>query len=206
MRHQTMSLPPPEHARVPVAWARHRPAEIDADLDGEASHHPSVEHVPVEEVSAVSDATFAEFYRSCWDQVARGLAATIGDRALAAEATDEAMARAYERWATVGGYDFPTGWVYRVGLNWARSYHRRVARALPLRREGTVELDAVDDPSVRAALLDLPVKLRSVVVCRLFLDWSVDQTAGALHVAPGTVKSRLSRALTILESTLGHLR
>jgi RNA polymerase sigma-70 factor (ECF subfamily) len=172
------------------------------DIDGDDDIH-------VEEIDAPSGATdagFAQFYRSCWEQVARGLAATIGDRSLAAEATDEAMARAYERWATVGGYDFPTGWVYRVGLNWTRSYHRRIARSLPLRREEHAEIGTVDEPAVRTALLDLPVKLRSVVVCRVFLDWSVDETAGALKIAPGTVKSRLSRALTILESTLGHLR
>jgi DNA-directed RNA polymerase specialized sigma24 family protein len=42
------------------------------------------------------------------------------------------------------------------------------------------------------------------VVCRLLLDWSVDETAAALEISPGTVKSRLHRALTILESTLAH--
>jgi RNA polymerase sigma-70 factor (ECF subfamily) len=163
---------------------------------------------PAEEAPAVtgSDAAFAEFYRTSWDQVARGLAATVGDPALAGEATDEAMARAYERWGTVAGYEFPAGWVYRVGLNWARSHHRRISRARPLRREEPTTLGHVAEPSVRAALLELPVKYRSVVVCRLLLDWSVDETATALNIAPGTVKSRLSRALTVLESTLGHMR
>lgn len=164
---------------------------------------PSVEAIPA---VPASDADFDDFYRRSWDVVARGLAATLGDPVLAGEATDEAMARAYERWAAVGGYDFPTGWVYRVGLNWARSHHRRLARVLPLRREEPAALGPVDDPSIRAALLDLPVKFRSVVVCRLLLDWSVDETADALHIAPGTVKSRLSRALTVLGSTLGHMR
>jgi RNA polymerase sigma-70 factor (ECF subfamily) len=175
-----------------------------AGEDGAASPLPP----PVEAIPAVpaSDAAFDDFYRRSWDVIARGLAATLGDPVLAGEATDEAMARAYERWATVGGYDFPTGWVYRVGLNWARSHHRRLARALPLRREEPAALGPIDDPSVRAALLELPVKFRSVVVCRLLLDWSVDETADALHIAPGTVKSRLSRALTVLGTTLGHMR
>lgn len=162
-------------------------------------------------LDGATDARFAAFYRDAWEQVARGLTATLGDRSLAVDATDEAMARAYAHWGKIGGYDFPAGWVYRVGLNWARSYHRRVARALPLRRSEPAQLDGgaiggIADPTVREALLDLDVKHRSVVVCRLLLDWSVDDTAVALDIAPGTVKSRLSRALSILESTLGHLR
>lgn len=196
MRHDTMSLPPPDPAPLRLSWPADAPARPDVRVEpADAAAPPSD-----------PDTTFAAFYRDAWDQVARGLAATIGDRGLATEATDEAMARAYERWATVSRYDFPAGWVYRVGLNWARSHHRRLARALPLRREEPAELGAVADPAVRAALLDLPVKLRAVVVCRLLLDWSVDETADALHIPPGTVKSRLSRALHTLEATLGHLR
>lgn len=196
MRHDTMSLPPPDPAPLRLSW----PA--DAAARPEATIGPA----DVDTASGDADAAFAAFYRDAWDQVARGLAATIGDRALATEATDEAMARAYERWSTVSRYDFPAGWVYRVGLNWARSHHRRLARVLPLRREEPAELGAISDPAIRAALLELPVKLRAVVVCRLLLDWSVDETAGALHIPPGTVKSRLSRALHTLETALGHLR
>ena len=130
----------------------------------------------------------------------------LGDRDLAVDATDEAMARAYPRWATLAAYDNPGAWVYRVGLNWARSHRRRLARRLPW-SQPTDELPApVADPAVRDALLALPLKLRSVVVCRLLLDWSVDDTATALGVRPGTVQSRLHRALRTLNSSLDHLR
>ena len=199
-----MRLPSRSQAQRQPAWPPEPLVTGSTDGNGRApSAGPSMEAIPA---APASDVAFDAFYRRSWEVVARGLAATIGDPVLAAEATDEAMARAYERWATVGGYDFPTGWVYRVGLNWARSHHRRLARALPLRREEPAALGPVDDPAVRAALLELPVKFRSVVVCRLLLDWSVDETADALHIAPGTVKSRLSRALTVLGTTLGHMR
>ena len=49
-------------------------------------------------------------------------------------------------------------------------------------------------------------KHRSVVVCRLFLDWSTEQTAAALDIAPGTVKSRLHRALRSLQPALAPER
>jgi RNA polymerase sigma-70 factor (ECF subfamily) len=116
------------------------------------------------------------------------------------------MARAYARWTTVQTYDNPSGWVYRVALNWARSVHRRAVRKLPLRGRDEVVQPPVPDPAIAKALADLDVRLRAVVVCRCLLDWSVDETAHALGIKPGTVKSRLHRALAILESALGHLR
>lgn len=162
--------------------------------------------IETQPVVFAENSDFASFYSQSWHQVARGLAATLGDQALAGEATDEAMARAYQNWSKISTYEFPAGWAYRVGLNWARSYHRRLARALPLRRAETAELAPVEDPAIRKALLDLDPKHRSVVVCRLLLDWSIEQTAAALEISPGTVKSRQSRAVAILESTLSHLR
>ena len=149
---------------------------------------------------------FGAFYRGSWDGVARALSVALGDADLAIEATDEAMARAYARWAKIRHYDNPAGWVYRVGLNWSRSYHRRLARKLPFRQPEAVEPPPVDDPAVRAALAALPFGQRSVVVCRLLLDWSVAETATALDLRPATVRSRLHRALRTLETSLQHLR
>jgi len=139
--------------------------------------------------------------------VFRALALTLRDRALAAEATDEAMVRAYQRWPQVSGYANPGGWAYRVGLNWARSWQRK------LRRE-VVEHDVdghesagvgvrLPDPEVDAAVGALAVEQRAVLVLRLYLDWSVAEVAAALDLAEGTVKSRLARALDHLRDALG---
>jgi RNA polymerase sigma-70 factor (ECF subfamily) len=64
----------------------------------------------------------------------------------------------------------------------------------------------VGEPAVAAALAELNVDQRAVVVCRFLLDWSVDETAAALGVRPGTVQSRLHRAVHQLQSRLSHLR
>jgi DNA-directed RNA polymerase specialized sigma24 family protein len=146
---------------------------------------------------------FEAFYREAYADIARALTATLGDFDLAQEATDEAMVRAYTRWDKIRAYDNPGGWVYRVGLNWARSARRRVTRALPFHERRVVDPPSTD-PAHFAALRDLDISLRAVVVCRLLLDWSVDQTAAALRLKPGTVKSRLHRAIAQLEQTLGE--
>jgi RNA polymerase sigma-70 factor (ECF subfamily) len=121
------------------------------------------------------------------------------------EATDEAMARAYERWNTVSGYANPEGWVYRTGLNWARSFLRRRKRSRPkdlLLVGPDVSSDRLADTDLARALATLSDDHRAVVVLRFYSDWTVEQTARALDVAPGTIKSRLSRALDLLSKEL----
>jgi RNA polymerase sigma-70 factor (ECF subfamily) len=53
---------------------------------------------------------------------------------------------------------------------------------------------------VNAALARLPAKHRDVVRCRFLLELSEEETAEKLGVRPGTVKSRLSRALDKLRT------
>ena len=149
---------------------------------------------------------FEDFYRSSRDRVARALALTLGDTALGVDAADEAMLRAYQHWGRIAGYDNPAGWVYRVGLNWARSWLRRRRRETFDVYMGSAIEDMTLDVDVERAMARLDVRFRAVVVLRLYLDWSVDDTAAALGVSPGTVKSRLSRALHRLETDLGGER
>jgi RNA polymerase sigma factor (sigma-70 family) len=150
--------------------------------------------------------TFEEFYAEARTGIARAITLALGDRDLAVEATDEAMARAYERWALVSRLDRPEGWVYRVAMNWSISILRRRKRSDHRLYDPGHATITVADPDLHAAIGDLDVKHRSVIVCRHLLGWSVADTARALGVREGTVKSRLSRATRILQSRLDHLR
>jgi RNA polymerase sigma-70 factor (ECF subfamily) len=173
---------------------------IGAPIEADEGPPPSAAYMPDD------GEAFAEFYRADYANIARALGYTLGNVDLGREATDEAMARAYARWDKIRDYDSPAGWVYRVGLNWAYSVRRRMLRSLPFHEHVTSSEPPISDPAIAHALRKLDVKLRAVVVCRLLLDWSVEQTADALHIRPGTVKSRLHRALTNLERSLGHMR
>jgi RNA polymerase sigma factor (sigma-70 family) len=150
--------------------------------------------------------SFDAFYTSARPDIARALALALGDADLATEATDEALARAYERWPTVSRLDRPEGWVYRVAMNWALSILRRRRRGDHRLYDPGADTSAVSDPDVHAALAELDVKHRTVIVCRHLLGWSVADTAAALNVREGTVKSRLHRAHRILQARLHHLR
>jgi RNA polymerase sigma factor (sigma-70 family) len=145
---------------------------------------------------------FAAFYERAAGEVREALVLALGDIELGTEAASEAMARACERWADVSRYDNPAGWAYRVGLNWARSRQRRNR----WRDRGPVPERTVPavphDPELTDALRQLAVDQRAVVVCRYLLDWSSEETAAALDIPVGTVKSRLARALDRLARTL----
>ena len=97
--------------------------------------------------------------------------------------------------------------MYRVAVNWGRSWLRRLRRERdrrPLLTSPAIAEDRVVDVDLEQALELLSRDLRSVVVARFLLDWSVDQTADALGIPPGTVKSRLSRALRQLGREMGE--
>lgn len=147
--------------------------------------------------------TFDTFYANSYHDIARALSITLGDAGWGREAADEAMTRAFDRWDDVAGYANPAGWVYRVGLNWARSWHRKLNRRLPWTNE-MVSLPQTHDTSLDEALSELDVKYRAVVVCRYLLDWSTEETARALDLPTGTVKSRLSTGLAQLRAHLGE--
>ena len=56
-----------------------------------------------------------------------------------------------------------------------------------------------------AGIRRLAVPLREVVICRYLMELSESETAVALRIPPGTVKSRLHRALTILRTEVADV-
>ena len=152
------------------------------------------------------DISFEAFYREERTSIARALSLALGDVDLAVDATDEALTRAYERWPSVSQCDRPAAWVYRVGMNWALSILRRRRRSNHRLYDPSVIDISVGDPAIHAALAELDVKHRSVIVCRHVLGWSIPDIAVALNTREGTVKSRIHRANKALQARLHHLR
>lgn len=169
------------------------------DQNGSDQHAASAaDRITAEMVSL--PAPFDEFFARHHAEVVRALALTLGDVELGRDAAAEGFARALQRWSTVSGYTNPVGWVYRVGLNWARSGRRKWRRERLGQRllESPAPEATPRDAALVAALAQLSLDHRTVVVGRFYLDWSEAQLAEALDIAAGTVKSRLSRALSQL--------
>ena len=125
--------------------------------------------------AVTAGADFAHFYRVERVALHRALALTLADADLAAEAVDEAMVRAYQRWKRISTYDSPAGWVYRVALNWAISHQRRASRSVPvatIHESAAAEGPEPADDGLARAIAALPTQQRAVVVLRYHLDWS----------------------------------
>lgn len=153
-----------------------------------------------------ADREFTVFYEEWRQQVRRGLVLALGDVGLADEAVDEAMTRALTNWERVREYHRPDGWLYRVGLNWARGMFRKRRYELLTNLEPSLHVtsDPLPDPDLIKAVARLSLKLRAVVVARYYLDLSTSEVAETLEIPEGTVKSRLSRALEKLARDLGE--
>lgn len=187
---------------------RHHQASSDDDRNQESTEPPRKPQMMAVDtgelpVIRLQHSSFEAFYRQNRQHLFRALALTLGDRDLAAEAADEAMARAYQHWRSVQVYDNQAGWAYRVGLNWARSRLRKRKRELLADKlpEAATEIHFTD-PDLDRAVRALPVDSRAVVVLRHYMDWSTDEVARALGIRPGTVKSRLHRAMAELRTRL----
>ncbi len=148
-----------------------------------------------------------------YQQVAFRTAYVItGSAADAEDAAQEGFVKAYRALATFRTGAEPRPWLLRIVANEARNRARSAGRRhhLELRlAEGFRPGDAA--PSPEAAVLaaedrrrllglvnELSLEDRVVIASRYFLELSGDETAAALGIPEGTVKSRLSRALSRL--------
>lgn len=143
--------------------------------------------------------SFAVFYAQNIEKLSKSLTATLGCPLKAQDAAQEAMLKAYKRWDKISTYANPMGWCYRVAVNSGRSSWRKFGREQLTDTIGTVPTnDVIEsiDTDLLSALLKLPMSQRSVVVLRVFMGWSIQETADALGIAPGTVSSRYARAMS----------
>ncbi len=129
-----------------------------------------------------------------------------GDRPLAEELAQEALARTWERWDQVSAMASPEAWTFATARNLARSRFRRRAVERRARRRlaaerPAAEPDSADSVAVRAAVQSLPERQRATIVARFYLGLDVAATAELLGCATGTVKAATSQAIDRLRSS-----
>jgi RNA polymerase sigma factor (sigma-70 family) len=153
---------------------------------------------------------FVEFYRSAADECLRAVLVSVGDQDTARELVDEAFARAWASWRTVGRHPAPKAWVVRTALNAGISRWRRHRREVPVPDPARVANPPavsgasapVVDPQIMAAVMRLPTRQRQVIALRLILDLDTARTAEVLGIAPGTVMAHMGRAMATLRHDL----
>ena len=129
----------------------------------------------------------------------------------AEDATQEGLVKAWRALRRYRVSEPFRPWLLRIVANEARNRRRSTGRRARLAIRAAVEIsgDAAPSPEdvvvaadesrrLLEALDALPEPARLVLACRYLLDLSEAETAAALRIRRGTVKSRTARALAAL--------
>ena len=152
---------------------------------------------------------FRQFAASRQKQLLRSAYLLCGDWHGAEDLVQTAFGHLYRSWRRVKRIEHPDAYAKQVLYRCHLSAKRR-------KRFATVPIESVPEPAepgagfgdgstavLIEALAELPDRARAVVVLRFWEDYSVAQTADALGVSQGTVKSQTSRALAMLRTRIG---
>lgn len=160
------------------------------------------------------DAAWAALVRQYQEPLFRLAYLKLGDAAAAEDAAQEALIRAYTGLRRFDPSRPLRPWLMAIVSNVVANrwralarYRRAIERWLANRQASdesafaAVE-EASDAGDLWAAVRRLPDKYQNIIYLRYFLDLNVEETAQALGVATGTVKSRSNRALGRLRQVI----
>lgn len=147
---------------------------------------------------------FDEYVQTHSAALVRAAYLLTGDRQLAEDLAQTALAKVSLRWEAVAGRGAPDAYVRKVMLRTAIGWRRRrwtgehATARLP--DVGVVDATAGVDAreQLRAALLVLPARQRAAVVLRFYEDLSEADTAATLGCSVGAVKSQTAKGLAKL--------
>ena len=152
---------------------------------------------------------FRELYDREYAPVYRAIRAVVLDPAAAEDLTQETFVRAYRARHRYKPTAPPGAWLRRIGVNLAISHLRRqkLARFLPARLYVAPDRREYDQAEARdvvsKALTVLSPKLRAAIVLHYYDGLTREEIASVLGVPPGTVASRIAKAVAIMRKSIG---
>ena len=137
--------------------------------------------------------------------------AILRERAEAEDATHDAFVIAWRKWDSLRDRALFERWFDRILVNTCRNRLRSMSRRRIGETAATPPLTRPDPygqvqerDTLWPAIAGLTPDQRIVVSLRFYKDLSIDEIANRMGVRPGTVKSRLHRALRDLRASLGE--
>ncbi len=181
---------------------------------------PDVERALVLAAQAGDPDAIRALYDAYHDRIGAILLFSIGDPVQVQDVLQAVFLKVFRG---LGGFRFRSSvftWIYRIARNECLNHlRRREAERMPLDailgareeadtrrpanpRDGGLDRDLV----LRDAVARLPAKMREVIVLRYLEGLSYEEMSRALGCRPGTVASRLNRALAELGDRLAPMR
>ncbi|MET9775786.1 SigE family RNA polymerase sigma factor [Streptomyces sp. NPDC006367] len=161
-------------------------------------------------VDDAASVEFHDFFERHYAELSRLAHLLTGEPDAADDLAADALLALWHRWDRVRAADHPVAYARGVVANLARSRirsavreRRRVALFWSQREEKAENPDVAGVVDVQEALRSLPFRKRACVVLRHAFDLSEKDTALALGVSVGTVKSQTSKGMAELQRALG---
>ncbi|GAB2738278.1 SigE family RNA polymerase sigma factor [Streptomyces bullii] len=161
-------------------------------------------------VDDAASVEFHAFFERHYAELSRLACLLTGETDTADDLAADALLALWHRWDRVRAADHPAAYARGVVANLARTRirsavreRRRIALFWSQREERTENPDVAGVVDVREALRRLPFRKRACVVLRHAFDLSERDTALALGVSVGTVKSQTSKGMAELQRLLG---
>jgi RNA polymerase sigma-70 factor (ECF subfamily) len=161
---------------------------------------------PPEQISFGEDLHLEQVFSVSYRRLVMQLYGVIGDRAEAEDIVQEAFVRAVAAGRRFTETANPEAWLRTTAINLHRSRWRKLRNFARIKEHLAAPQDILgldNRLDVIEALRSLPVKQREVIAMHYLADLPVDDIAQELGLAPGTVKSRLSRGREAMAQALG---
>ncbi|MFI1726987.1 SigE family RNA polymerase sigma factor [Streptomyces sp. NPDC020489] len=161
-------------------------------------------------VDDAASVEFHAFFERHYAELSRLAYLLTGESDAADDLAADALLALWNRWDRVRAADHPAAYARGVVANMARTRirsavreRRRIALFWSQREEKVENPDIAGVVDVQDALRRLPFRKRACVVLRHAFDLSEKDTALALGVSVGTVKSQTSKGMAELQRLLG---
>jgi RNA polymerase sigma-70 factor (sigma-E family) len=149
----------------------------------------------------------ANLFYACYPQLVATGYGVSGDWAVAEELAQEAFVRLWRRWRWLRDPEAAPAYLHRTVVNLGNSaIQRRVLerRTAAFRSGQPVEAGPEASMELQQAIGALSPRKRACVVLRYLVGMTEAQTAQALGITPGTVKSQTHKALRQLRQQLAE--
>jgi RNA polymerase sigma-70 factor (ECF subfamily) len=149
--------------------------------------------------------SFEEFFHLERDRLFRLMFVITKNRQEAEDLSQDAFARVWERWDSVGAMENPVGYLHRTAMNLFRSRYRRALlaarRGIGLAAQEDA-YEAVDDRQVALqALSSLAPRQRAAIVLTEVLRYTAEEAGSMLGIRAATVRALHFQARSALKSS-----
>jgi RNA polymerase sigma-70 factor (ECF subfamily) len=154
--------------------------------------------------------SFLSFYQRQRPALTAAFRQMTDDTRYIDDAVQEALLIARRKWPQISTYDKPEAWVAKVALRlmrrWQHHDHQHLQDGEPVEPAPSADQHELthQHDDLYAAIAVLPPRQRQAIVLHYLLDFTIEEAAGILGRATGTVKAHLHTARGKLKVSLGE--